>query len=206
MKTESAAAALSGRLLQQFVAAAAQEVGAEKLALVLADANLPAARLEREKMGRMDGRAAAELYASLQQALRTYYGRGARGLLLRIGRGLWQKMIEQASLLEKAELQIARRLPVPARRRRVLEFVAGRLREAGGSASVHLLDVDLLLVDRAGAAACGQADDAPICHVTLGMIQGAMSWAVGREADVEEAACKASGAAACEFKIKFGGD
>jgi predicted hydrocarbon binding protein len=38
------------------------------------------------------------------------------------------------------------------------------------------------------------------------MIQGALIWATGREADVEEVACKATGAPACEFKIKLGGD
>jgi predicted hydrocarbon binding protein len=203
VEAESAAPLLSSRLLQQFVAAATEEVGAEKLALVLADAGLAAAELEAGSLARLDGRAAAGLCARLQQALRAYYGRGARGLLLRIGRGLWQKMTAQANFREKAELQIARRLPVPARRRRVLEFIAARLREAGGAASVHLLDVDLLLVDRSGASACGQAGGAPLCHVTLGMIQGALAWAVGREADVEETACKATGAAACEFKVSF---
>jgi len=203
---ETLSPVISSRLVQQFVAATVEEVGVEKLALVLADVNLSPSAIEPENLGGMDNRAAAELYARLQQALRMYYGRGARGILLRIGRGLWQRMVAQASLREKAELQIVRRLPVPARRRRVLEFVAERLRDPGGSSSVHLLDVDLLLVDRSGAAACGQADDEPICYVTLGIIQGALFWAVGREVDVEEVACKATGAPACEFKIKFGGD
>ncbi len=206
MSPETVPAVISGRLVQQFVAATSEEVGAEKLALVLAGVDLMPSSIEPERLRRMEGQEAVELYARLQRALRMYYGRGARGILLRIGRGLWQKMVEQASLLEKAELQIARRLPVPARRRRVLEFVAEHLRDPGGSSSVHLLDVDLLLVDRSGAAACGQTDDEPICYVTLGMIQGALYWAAGREADVEEVACKATGAPACEFKIKLGGD
>jgi predicted hydrocarbon binding protein len=194
---------ISSRFVQQFVAATTEEVGAEKLTLVLADENLSSSVLAQENLRRLDGRAAAELYARLQHALWLFYGRGARGILLRIGRGLWQKMVEQASLLEKAEMQIVRRLPVPARRRRVLEFVAERLRDPGGSSSVHLLDVDLLLVDRSGAATCGQADDEPICYVTLGMIQGALFWATGREADVEEVACKVTGAPACEFKVSI---
>jgi len=202
---ETLSPVISSRLVGQFVAATAEEVGAEKLALVLADVNLSSSAIELENLSQMDGRAAADLYARLQKALRTYYGRGARGILLRIGRRLWQKMAAQASLREKAELQIVRRLPVPARRRRVLEFVAEHLCDASGSASVYLLDVDLLLVDRSGAATCGQSDGEPICYVTLGMIQGALFWAVGREVDVEEVACKATGAPACEFKVKSGG-
>jgi len=200
---ETVSPVISSRLVQQFVTATTEEVGAEKLTLVLADENLSSSVLAQENLRLLDGRAAAELYARLQHALWLYYGRGARGILLRIGRGLWQKMVEQASLLEKVEMQIVRRLPVPARRRRVLEFVAERLRDPGGSSSVHLLDVDLLLVDRSGAATCGQADDEPICYVTLGMIQGSLFWATGREADVEEVACKATGAPACEFKVSI---
>ena len=114
-------------------------------------------------------------------------------------------MLAQANLLEKAQLEIVRRLPVPARRRRMLELVAESLREAGGAASVHTLDLDLLLVDHSCAATLNQTSTEPICFVTLGLIQAALFWASGQEADMEEIACKAAGAPACEFKIKLGG-
>ncbi|HEY5270222.1 MAG TPA: 4-vinyl reductase [Anaerolineales bacterium] len=107
--------------------------------------------------------------------------------------------------LDKTELVVVHRLPVPARRRCVLDLVAGRFRDSGGAASVHTLDLDLMLVDHSAAAACGQSSDEPICYVTLGIIQGALFWAIGQEADVEEVGCKATGAQACEFKVKLGG-
>ena len=78
------------------------------------------------------------------------------------------------------------------------------LREGGGAASVHTLDLDLLLVDHSAAATLNQTSAEPICFVTLGLIQGALFWAAGQEADMEEIACKAAGAPACEFKIKPG--
>ncbi|MBE3038634.1 MAG: hypothetical protein IMZ62_07470, partial [Chloroflexi bacterium] len=96
-------------------------------------------------------------------------------------------------------------LPVPARRRRVLDLIAGRFRAGGGAATVHTLDLNFLLVDHSAAAACEQSSDEPICYVTLGIIQGALFWATGQEADVEEVTCKATGAQACEFKVKLGG-
>ena len=145
------------------------------------------------------------LYASIQQALRLFYGHGARGILSRIGEGMWERMMAQANLLEKAQLEIVRRLPVPARRRRMLELVADTLKEAGGAASIHTLDLDLLLVDHSSAATLNQTSTEPICFVTLGLIQAALFWAAGQEADIEEIACKAAGAPACEFKIKLGG-
>jgi predicted hydrocarbon binding protein len=51
-----------------------------------------------------------------------------------------------------------------------------------------------MLVDHSAAAAGGQSSDEPICYVTLGIIQGALFWAIGQEAHVEEVACKATGA------------
>jgi predicted hydrocarbon binding protein len=196
---------LSNRLHRLFVESAAQEVGLDKLPAISAGNTLLPSLLETESLAQLDGEQAAKANASLQQALRLYYGRGARGILMRIGQGMWNRMISQANFLEKAEQEIARRLPVPARRRRILEVLAGRLQEAGGKTSVHSLDLDLLLVDHCGAATLGQSSAEPICFVTLGLIQGALYWATRHEADVEEIACKAAGAPACEFKIKLGG-
>ena len=197
---------LSNRLFQFFLASATQEVGQDKLAAILAEGHVPLSLLVKSPHERSNGADLATSYATLQQALRQYYGYGARDTLLRIGAGVWNRLVAQASFLEKAELEVARRLPVPARRRRILGLVAGCLREDGGAASVHTLDLDLLLVDHGSAATLNQISNRPICFVTLGLIQGALLWATGHEADLEEVACKAAGAPACEFKVKLGGD
>ncbi len=191
---------ISIRLAKTFIAAAVDETGIHNLPSVLAKSGLTPGDLER-----VDAGSAGDIYAHFQYALRLFYGRGARGMLLRIGRSMWDRLSEGIGLKEKAELEIVRRLPVPARRRRVLDLVAARLQEGGGSASVHTLDLDILLVDRIGAAVTGQEEGEPICYVTLGLIQGALFWATGKEADVDEISCKAAGAPACEFKVKLGG-
>jgi predicted hydrocarbon binding protein len=202
---EDTAPSLSNRFVVLFVSVAQAEVGEGELATVLTRVDLHPPVIGKKALNGLEGIRAAEFYATFQQGLRLFYGRGARGSLLRIGRSMWKGMVAQASLVEKAELEIVRRLPVPARRRRVLEVVAERLREGGGSASVHMLDIDLLLSDRSSAATCRQSSNRSICFVTLGMIQEALVWATGQEADVEEIACKAAGAPACEFKISYGG-
>ena len=195
---------LSNRLFRLFMDTVTQEVGLDKLPAILSGNQLSPALLEPGSLVRLDAEQACRANASIQQALRLYYGRGARGILLRIGQGMWNRMTSQANFLEKAELEIARRLPVPARRRRILEVLSARLREAGGETSVHSVDLDLLLVDHCGLATLGQSSREPICFVTLGLIQGAFYWATGRTVDVEEIACLAAGAPACEFKIKLG--
>jgi predicted hydrocarbon binding protein len=66
--------------------------------------------------------------------------------------------------------------------------------------------MDLLLADHSSASTCAQTSQAPICFVTLGIIQGALAWATRQEADVEEIACKAAGAPTCQFRLKQGGN
>jgi predicted hydrocarbon binding protein len=201
---ESIAPAISSHFVQLFVEAALQEVGAENLPRALEKFSLSPSVIEKDSLEDLNSIQAAELYALLQQALRHFYGRGVRGILLRIGYGIWERITRRVNILEKAELGVVRRLPVPARRRRVLELVAGLFRDDGGAASIHTLDLDLLLMDYSAVAACGQSSDEPICYVTLGIIQGALFWATGQEADVEEVACKVTGSQACEFIIKLG--
>ena len=205
MSPEAVPPSISIRLLQLFVDTANQEVGAEKLPLILSGVLLSPSVIEMDMVLSLDGMRAAEIYALVQQSLRLFYGRGARGILLRIGQGMWEHHVAQADFREKAELEIARRLPVPARRRHILDLVAALLREGGGEISVHTLDLDFLLVDHASASAFGQSSSEPICLVTLGMLQQALSWATGLEPDIEEITCKAMGAPTCEFKIKPGG-
>jgi predicted hydrocarbon binding protein len=202
---ETASALISNRLLKQFVSAAFEEVGVGKLPQVLAEANLTPAVMEAESIRHLGGRGSAETYAVLQQALRLFYGRGARGILIRIGSHIWERMVTEASFLEKAELEILRRLPVPARRRRTLNFAADHLSPEGSSVTVHLLDTDLLLVDHSSATTSGQKSAEPICFVTLGLLEAALHWATGQEADIEEIACRAAGSPACEFKVRLGG-
>ena len=204
MNPSAAPTMLSNRLVRFFVDSATQELGADKLQIILAENQISALAIEKEHLAHLDRVNSAMQYASLQQGLRLFYGRGARGILLHIGEGMWTHVLAQANLLEKAELEIVRRLPVPARRRRVLDLVAHTLKQDGGAASVHTLDLDLLLVDHSAAATLNQSSSEPICFVTLGLIQGALFWATGQEADIEEIACKAAGAPACEFKIKHG--
>lgn len=201
MSSKAAPPVISTRMAQYLAEAAIQEVGLNKMPSVLAMVHLTTAGLEKDAIAKLSATEAARLYASIQQALRLFYGRGARGVLTRMGRLIWEQMTTQATFREKAELEVARWLPVPARRRRVLDLVAERLREGGGDTSVHTLDLDLLLVDRSGAATVNQEAAEPICTVTMGMIREALFWATGQEVDVEEIACKAAGAPACEFKI-----
>ena len=199
------AAAFPLQVMQRFVEALSSEVGHETLSAVLSKAGLPEEWAHPLHFIALDETRTAQAYARLQSALRIYYGRGARGILLRIGANLWKLILDDASFLIKVHAALIRRLPKSLRRKLALEMLARTLSVGSENVAVHTLDLDLLLVDRTSPTTLEQSADAPICFVTLGMIRACLFWADGQEHDIEERACQVMGARQCEFKITFGG-
>lgn len=196
---------LSSRVLHQFVQALDNELGQENLSTVLAKAGLPSDWSDPARWGTLSGTTSAEAYAGLQNAIRTYYGRGARGMLIRVGGNLWKRLLDDASLVLKTQSKILFGLPVNARRKLALELLARLLGNQRGDVTVYTLDLDLLLADKASPGTLGQNESGRICYVTLGLLRECLFWATGQEHDIEENSCRANGEEACEFKIIIGG-
>lgn len=189
------------RFFRLFLDTLIAEVGRDTLTLVLEKADLSPELVNPQLVSTLTSQTAAETFASIQHAVRRYYGRGARGTLTRIGRLLWPRLLENASLPEKAQAQMVRTLPPSIRVKPAVELLARFLRERPAGVTIHTLDLDLMLVDHAGAATLEQKESTPMCFVTLGLIQEVLFWAMGREYDIEEVSCRANGGATCEFKI-----
>jgi len=194
----------SSKLLQYFIEIINAEIGVKNLPAVLEKSGLPADWADPTTPERLGDRAAAGIYAGLQQAIRAYYGRGARSILQRIGRGFWAKMLENASFRDKAQAKLVRGLPETMRRKATLDLLARLLSAKSGDVTVHTLDLDLLLIDHASPTTYHQLDDEPICYVTQGLIRESIYWATSREPTIEETCCQAKGAKTCEFKVIFG--
>lgn len=191
----------SSRILRRFVEAVSAELGNDQFKTMLSLSNLPAEWTVPETFLRMDPTESAKVYAALQAALRTYYGRGARGVLLRVGQRLWDRILNDAALFSRAQAILIKRLPFATSRKSILELLARSVAAQPGDITVHNLDLDLLLIDHVSPAAEGQHDSSPICFVTQGLIRETLFWATGQGFDVEEISCKATGHDACEFKI-----
>lgn len=194
----------SNRILKRFAETVAVELGGDQFSAMLSLANLPADWVKPETFLKMDSETAAHAYSALQTAMRTYFGRGARGVLLRVGKALWDDLLDDASLGVKAQAAVTRRLPQSTRRKPTLELLAKLIGVHPGDISVHTLDMDLIYVDHASASAHDQSESRPICFVTQGLIQESLYWATGKSYDVEEVHCKAQGEQNCEFKITGG--
>jgi bacteriochlorophyll 4-vinyl reductase len=198
-------AVLRARTLRRFTDVLSAEMGRETLAAVLEKAGLPGDWARAGQLGPLDETRAAQTYARLQAGVRAYYGRGARGILLRIGGRFWQPLLEDASPFLKIRAGLIRLLPRALRRKPMLDLLARLLGGRAGDVAAYTQDLDLLLVERVSPAAQGQSAASPVCFVTVGLIRAALHQADGGAYDVEETACRAAGAPECRFKITGGG-
>lgn len=191
----------SPRLLRAFVQTLSAELGGEKLPIVLETAGFPPHLADLKAGAAMDASASAQAYADIQKAMRTYYGRGARGILLRVGAQLWHRLLSDAPITVRPQIAITRGLSTKDNPKPALDLAAKLFSTKSGDLTVHTLDLDLLLVDHPSHAAAGQHDDEPVCWVTAGLIREALYWATAREFDVTEISCRAVGGKQCEFKV-----
>lgn len=197
--------AFPSHIMKKFVETLSTEIGHETITAVLSKAGLPQEWAHSENFLGLDEERIAQSYSTLQAAIRAYYGRGARGILMRIGAKLWERLLDDAPIGTKAQAALIQGLPKSMRRKPALELLARILNAANGKITVHTLDLDLLLVDQTSPATLNQSDDTSICFVTFGLIRECLYWADGMEHDIEERACRATGAPQCEFKITIGG-
>jgi predicted hydrocarbon binding protein len=191
----------SSRILRRFVETAAAELGADQFHAMLALSELPPEWAKPQTFAKMAPADSARTYAALQAAMRNHFGRGARGVLLRVGQRMWHLLLEDAALRGKARALLVKRLPLNTRRKSILELLARLIGARAEDITVHTLDLDLLFVDRASPAAQDQTASRPICFVTQALIGESLFWATGQRLDVEEISCKATGKDACEFRI-----
>jgi predicted hydrocarbon binding protein len=194
----------SSRMLRRFVESVAVELGGDQFNAMLALAKLPPEWAGPQTFLKTKPVESAKTYATLQAAMRSYYGRGARGVLLRVGQRLWNLLLEDAALGGKAQAALIKRLPLTTRPKSILELLARSIGTQSGDITVHSLDLDLLLVDHVSPTADNQYNAHPICFVTQGLIRESLFWATGQRFDVEETSCKAMGQHTCEFKITIG--
>jgi len=192
------------RVLRRFVETVGVELGADQFSAMLSLSRLPAEWAKPETFSKTDPVESAKTYASLQAAMRTYYGRGARGVLVRVGERLWSHLLNDAALGGKAQAAVIKRLPLATRRKPTLELLGKFIGTGSDDVTVHTLDLDLLLADHISPNTDGQSASAPICYVTQGLVRESLFWATGQSYDVEETSCKAMGEEACEFTITSG--
>ncbi len=141
-------------------------------------------------------------YARFNQAIEAFYGRGGRGILLRIGKASFQYALrEQATLLGIAGMAL-KLLPERARIKFILTSMANALKKTNPQVEAWVEDGEHLAYIEATCAIChSRHSETPICHLYTGSIREAVEWATGHAYAVHETHCMACGDEYCRFEI-----
>ena len=142
-------------------------------------------------------------YARLNEAIESFYGRGGRGMLRRIGKASFQYAVrEQSALLGLAGVAL-KLLPRKQQMRFILNSMANALKKTNRQVQVEVEEADntFVYVARTCSVCYGRQSDKPICHLYVGSIGEAVRWATGQPYQVQETHCIAKGDPYCRFEV-----
>jgi hypothetical protein len=188
--------------MRGFWQAAAQEMSVYSLNMILLRAGLEKL-IEGEEDLPKPAQVSVLEFGLFQHALREYYGRGARGLLIRAGRGTWESMAKNLSWQRAIQLRLIPYLPCSYKTRLALKQLCGLLSNPGSWMQVSREGKDYYYTDCSGLGISEPMVEEPACWTMLGLIQGALESVTKRAFEVEEVSCRGAGGEACKFRIHF---
>ena len=142
-------------------------------------------------------------YGALQQAVEEFYGpRGARAMLLKIGRATFHfGLKDQPAIMGLAGIAL-KAIPEKNRMKLILERMAKAATDRINQPS-HIVEEDDAFYYVQDECPCRwrPEHDKPCCFVSVGALMEAMAWTTGKVYKVEEVACIANGASNCVYRI-----
>ena len=145
----------------------------------------------------------ASQYAQLNQVIEDFYGRGGKGMLIRVGRASFQYGVrEQAALLGIAGVAL-KLMPEKGRIKFILNGMADALKKSNPQVEAWVDESgDKLAYVESPCAIChSRHSDHPICHLYVGSVSEAVQWATGKEYKIIETHCLAKGDEYCRFEV-----
>jgi predicted hydrocarbon binding protein len=142
-------------------------------------------------------------YGAAQQAVEDFYGpRGARAMLLRIGRATFQfGLRDQPAILGLAGIAL-KALPEKTRMKLILDRMAKAAEERVNQPTIVREEADAFyFIVEECPCRWRPPHDKPCCYVTVGVLMEAMAWITGKLHKVEEVACISNGASGCVYRI-----
>jgi len=200
--------ALANGYMRWALQAVADVAGKHGLDIILRDAGLERLqdRLPPNDMTFSEGLTFRD-YAALNKAIVNFYGRAAKGFALRIGRVSAERSVSDQSAVFGLTGLALKLLPTNLQIKMVLNNMVGTFKRLAARAGDRLQAEieereDRWVYHSADCSTCaGKEADRAICWVFVGAIQQALAWATGKEFDVVETACRATGAPECVFEV-----
>jgi len=145
----------------------------------------------------------ASQYAKFNESIESFYGRGGRGMLRRIGKASFQYAVrEQSALLGLAGAAL-KLLPERQRIKFILNSMVGALKKSNPQVEAWVDDSGerVAYLESTCAICHGRQSSDPVCHLYVGSIGEAVQWASGNEHQIVETHCIARGDPYCRFEV-----
>lgn len=184
------------------LAAIEDEMGRHGLRLILRQAGL-SEDIETLSKGGSPIAWRAQEHSRLLHAVRIYFGLGARGSLIRIGRRSFRGYLDRHRLFVVTHRALLAAMPQRMRLPSSLRWLANRM--AGGYTDLVTVVGDsggIWFVDKTHDRTLGIRTEASACWTAVGEIAEASQWATGAEVDVQEIECRLTGSPHCRFRIQ----
>jgi predicted hydrocarbon binding protein len=144
-------------------------------------------------------------YGHAEQAVEDFYGaRGAKAMLLRVGRATFNyAMREQSAVLGLAGQALkAMPLPMTAKMKLLLDQMVGAANKTVNQPT-RLEESDEAFIMVVDYCMCQfrPKHPNPCCHITVGTLMEAMKWLTDKTFNVQEITCMNLGADACRYRI-----
>ncbi len=145
-------------------------------------------------------------YGRMEQAIEDFYGpRGARGMLLRVGRATFQAGLKEQSAVLGLAGQALKSMPfvsMQAKMKLLLQQIVGAANKTVNQPTRLEEDEEgfTITIDHC-MCQYRPRHNQPCCLVTVGTFSEAMKWLTDKQFDVKEITCLNNGADACRYRI-----
>lgn len=145
-------------------------------------------------------------YGMVEQAVEDFLGpRGARAILIRVGRELFRYSLREQSALLGVAGNALKNLPListQAKMKILLQQIVGAANKTVNQpARLEENDEAFLVVIDQCMCQWRPVHEKPCCLVTVGTFSEAMKWLTDRPVEVKEITCLNNGADACRYRI-----
>lgn len=142
-------------------------------------------------------------YAQFNEAIESFYGRGGKGMLRRIGKASFQYGVrEQGALMGVAGVAL-KFMPARGRIKFVLNGMVNALKKTNPQVEAWVEDEGekIAYCESTCAICLGRHSEQPICHLYVGSVGEAVRWATDQEYEITETHCVARGDKYCRFEV-----
>ncbi len=142
-------------------------------------------------------------YAKFNEAIESFYGRGGKGMLRRIGKASFQYGVREQGALMGVAGAALKLMPQKGRIKFVLNAMANALKKTNPQVDAWVEEEgDKIAYCESTCAIClGRHSDQPVCHLYVGSVAEAVRWATEQEYEIIETHCVAKGDKYCRFEV-----